>query len=110
MAQLTDEQRDRIREERTLLVQGLPRPEVQMVFRKLDEAADAMLLRYDLQDFIKEPAKAIYIQCFRDIIKKEIPRIFETILNIDTQPTAPQWSFRRWLGLKLKVMADRLSA
>lgn len=106
---LTDEQIQRITEEKALIVQGLARPEVQLIFRKLDEAANEMQAHYDRLDFLKDQGKAIYIQCFRDIVKKEIPRIFENIINIDAPAGKPRWSFRQWLSVTLRRMADSLS-
>lgn len=107
---LTEDQKERIRAERELIVADLKRPGVQLIFQKLEEAADAMLYHYDRQDFIKEPAKAVYIQCFRDIVKKEIPRIFENIINVDVEQKHTKWSFRLWLTEKLHVMAEWIAA
>lgn len=110
MRQLSEEEKDRIRDERAIIIQDLHRPGVQLIFRKLDEAADAMLLKYDSQDFVNRPEKAVYIQCFRDIVKKEIPRIFENIINVDTPPEKPRWTFRRWLAINLEKLAAKLRA
>lgn len=110
MAQLTDEAKERIRTERAILQRGLTRPEVQLVFQKLDKVADDLLLDYDKQDFINRPEKAVYIQCYRDIVKKDIPHIFENIINVDTPRDHARWTFKSWLAAKLQGLADLISA
>ena len=65
------------------------------ILRRLDEAADKMLLEYDSVDFANTPEEAIRIQMYRRIVKVEIPRMVENIKN--HQQPKRQFSFFQWL-------------
>lgn len=105
---MDSETMERLQDERRIIAKGLVEPAVQLIFRKLDKAADDMLLMYDKQDFINKPEKAIYIQCFRDIVKREIPQIFENIIHTGQAEQHKPWGFRQWLWSKIDNILARL--
>lgn len=63
-----------------------------VILRRLDEAADKMLEEYDAVDFARCPERAINIQIYRNIVKQQIPRMVENLLN-HNNPTKDKFSF-----------------
>ena len=66
-----------------------------VILRRLDEAADKMMLQYDAVDYALHPEEAIRIQMFRRVVNVEIPRIVENIRN-HGQPEK-KFKFLAWL-------------
>lgn len=101
---LSEEDKIRIREERELLIPALQEPGVQLLFKKLQDEALRSGNELKKINFLTQQYRAIYLQCFLDLVEGEIPRIFENIVNIDRiEEIEPvKWSFRRWLISKLE--------
>ncbi len=87
---------DPVREkEKELMQDALNHPGTKILMQKLQGAADALGNKYDTaveyRDFMK-------IQQLRAVLKVELPRIIENIVNRDEDE---KWSFREWLKKKL---------
>lgn len=84
-----------------LLRQAMATPGFQMILKALDEYADGLQREYDGVNFVTEPDRAMRIQLTREIIKVDMPKIMEKIMNIDKPE--PRWSFKAWLRSVLTV-------
>jgi hypothetical protein len=109
-----EERLDRLRAEKDLIRQDLSREGVQLIFRMMRDRAEEYGKTYDTIDFIKEPQKGLYVQCYRDIVLKDIPEFFESIMNHDKvdaegypKPDVKPWSFWNWLGCNLRKILRR---
>ena len=91
---LTNEEQVQMENDRQSLLMG-GNEAFKVILRRLDEAADKMLLQYDSVDYATQPEEAIRIQMYRRVVKIEIPRIVENIKN-HNQPEK-KFSFFTWL-------------
>lgn len=101
MKETPEEKRQRLLEEKALLVKGLAQPGMQMILLKLRDSAKVSVQDYDLCDFgtAKGREMAQRIQARRYVILTEIPRMIDEIVNVDLQPINGRkaWSFRKWV-------------
>jgi hypothetical protein len=78
-----------------LMRQAMATEGFQLIMRSLDKYADDLQKEYDGINFVKDPDRAMRIQLTREIIKVDIRKIMEKIMNIDKPD--PRWSFKVWL-------------
>jgi len=90
-----DELEQKLLDEQAIIAAG-GLPAFQFILSKLDAAADEMLNQYDTCDFAKEPEKAMRIQIYRRMVKIEIPRMVENIVNAGRLPEE-KTTFAKWL-------------
>jgi len=91
----------RLLDEKEMLAKALATPGVQLIFVKLKDMAKASLYDYDNCDFSTDRGKemAHRIQARRYVILQEIPRMVDTIINVDIPMVEgrKKWRFNTFL-------------
>lgn len=85
--------------EKTIMQEDMAREGFQLIMLKLHKAAEQLNEEYDRCTFANEAgiAKALKIQATREVILDHIPKLIESILNIDIMEEKNKWSFSTWI-------------
>ena len=82
-----------IEEQREIFKDWLKHPGTRLMAHKLRAAAKGLLKSYDTAT----PEQLERIQVSRWFLNSELPRVIESVMNLEAPPAKRTWFFTKWL-------------